>query len=292
MKTEIKQTQYQRYKKLVSFISENFKEDIDIKKVEAISLYSYRNINRIFTAIHNETIGKYINRLRLEKAAHYLFYSEMGISEIAYEVGYEDRAAFSKAFKVKFGYSPSAFKEKRIEEFTAHQISILESDGANREKLEFEIIHLPDFEYLFLEYRGEYENVDGLKKSWNDLVNFAYRKQLITSRSFFFTEIIDDTSISDNINSRYNLAISLDQRPSLELDGLFRIKKHNRQKYAQFTHQGSYQSCLDFYDRIFAYWILDVDLELVDLPIIEIYPNKSESLNGNSWQTEILVPVM
>ena len=102
--------QLERYKKLISFLDENFKDDINIEKVEAICHYSYRNINRIFEALHHETIGKYIKRLRLEKAAQYLLYSEMGVSEIGYEVGFIDRAVFSKAFKKKYGCAPSAFR--------------------------------------------------------------------------------------------------------------------------------------------------------------------------------------
>ena len=58
-------TQLERYKKLLLFIDENFKEEINIPKIEEACFYSYRNINRIFNAIHGETIGKYVKRLRL-----------------------------------------------------------------------------------------------------------------------------------------------------------------------------------------------------------------------------------
>ena len=93
--------QLDNYKKLMAYINEHFKEEINIPRIEAICHYSYRNINRIFQAIHGETIGKYIKRIRLEKAAEYLKYSSSKIADIAFEVGFEDIASFSKAFKKK-----------------------------------------------------------------------------------------------------------------------------------------------------------------------------------------------
>ena len=62
------ETQLERYKKLLEYLDKQFKEEVNIEKVEAISHYSYRNINRIFEALHHETIGKYVKRIRLEKA--------------------------------------------------------------------------------------------------------------------------------------------------------------------------------------------------------------------------------
>ena len=55
-----KKIQLDRYNKLLSYLNKNFKEDINIEKVEAICHYSYRNINQIFEALHHETIGRYV----------------------------------------------------------------------------------------------------------------------------------------------------------------------------------------------------------------------------------------
>ncbi len=92
-------TQIERYKNLIKFLDKNFKEDINIEKIEEISHYSYRNINRIFQFLQHETIGKHIKRIRLEKAAEYLKYSNQQVSDIALNVGFSDIASFSKAFK-------------------------------------------------------------------------------------------------------------------------------------------------------------------------------------------------
>ncbi|MEO1516950.1 MAG: AraC family transcriptional regulator [Bacteroidota bacterium] len=289
MKNEI---QLGRYKKLLAFIEENFKEDLNIERVEAVCHYSYRNINRIFEALHQETIGKYIKRLRLEKAAQYLKYTDMGIADISYEVGFEERAAFNKAFKKKYGCSPSAFRlgsEAIREKF---QKSLLEEAGTNRQQLQFDIEYLPDFEYIFLEYRGDYENFSAIEETGNQFYAYAKDKGILSDRSIFMTEIVDDSDISDDIHLRYNLGCILEQALPFEPEGLFRTKTHKRQKYAKFIHRGTHQSCSDFYQKIYALWMLDVDLELQDLPTLEFYPNYEETTLPEEILTEIYIPVI
>lgn len=283
-------TQLDRYKKLLSYIDEHFKDEINIEKVESICHYSYRNINRIFEAIHNETIGKYIKRIRLEKAAQYLKYSEIGVSDISYEVGFEDRAAFSKAFKKKYKLSPSAFRSSNESIRETMQESLLKEYGDDRQKLKFDIEYLPDFESLFLEYRGSYEDVSAIEKVWNQLSEYAFKNNL-HNNSIPMTEIIDDNEISDTIHSRYHFGLAVEQPISFVPEGLFRIKKHKQQKYTKFIYQGSDGNSAEFYKEIYALWMLDVNLELLDLPSLEFYPNYTESLPEDQLITEIYIPV-
>ena len=285
------ETQLKRYKKLLAFIDENFKNDINIQKIEAVCHYSYRNINRIFEAIHHETIGKYIKRLRLEKSAQYLVYSEMGISDIGYEVGFENRTAFSKAFKKKYGCSPSAFRINNEALLEMAQQSLLYQESTNRQKLQFETTYLSDFEYITLEYRGSYKDVLAIEKVANQLYDYAKDKEILTKQSKFITEIIDDSEISDSIHLRYNMALTLEKPLKFEPEGFFRLKTHKRQKYAKFVHKGTFQKCMDFYNEIYTFWMLDVGLELVDRPTLEFYPNYDEDSLPDDMLTEIYIPV-
>lgn len=285
------QVQLERYKKLLTYIDEHFKEDINIETVEAVCHYSYRNINRIFRALHQETIGKYIKRLRLEKAAQYLKYSDIGVSELSYEVGFEDRAAFSKAFKKKYGCAPSAFRTSREAHLETTQQDFLKDLGADRPKLQYEIEYLPDFDYIFLEYRGDYENYSAIEALGQQLYEYVADKEILGYQSVFMTEIMDDSDISDRIHLRYNVGFTLDQPLNFEPEGLFRTKRHKRQKYAKFVHEGTHQSCTDFYEKIYAFWMLDVGLELQDLPTLEYYPNVEEDTFSEEVRTEIYIPV-
>ena len=102
--------QIERYQKLLRFLEKQFKTSISSKDIEEVSFYSYRNINRIFYALQQETIGYYLKRIKLEKAAEYLKYSSDEVSDIAIAVGYADLPTFSKAFKNHFGWSPTHYR--------------------------------------------------------------------------------------------------------------------------------------------------------------------------------------
>ncbi len=283
--------QLSRYKKLLAYIDEHFHEEINIERVEEVCHYSYRNINRIFEAIHNETIGKYIKRLRLEKAAQYLKYSEQGVSEIGYEVGFEDRAAFSKAFKNRYGCSPSAFRESSEAQLKMLQQSFHPEQDLERESLQFEIKYLPDFYLLGLEYRGDIDDEAAIEATWSRLLEYTFQKGLVSEESIFLTEVLDDAEISDHIHSRYNHALALEEPLSFEPDGLFTLKAHKRQKYAQFNYRGPYHKSLEFYHKIFAFWLTDVQLELADKPMLEFYPNFDENLPPAELITEIYIAI-
>lgn len=286
------QTQLARYKKLLAFIDAKFREDINIDKVEEISHYSYRNINRIFSALHHETIGKYINRIRLEKAAEYLKFSKRSISDIAFEIGFKDIAAFSKAFKKKFNCSPSNFRNSSevLQAITRQAINPqMEQTVA---PLQYEIDYLADFEMLYLEHRGSYENIAAIKNTWTQFVNYLDSKNLLSGKSIFFAEVLDDNEIAESINCRYNVALILDKAISFEPEGMFLKKKHTRQKYAKFIHKGSHESCHETYDKIYAHWMTDIQLEFKDLPTLEFFLNDEVDTPPEELLTEIYIPVV
>ena len=58
--------------------------------------------------------------MRLERAGRKLRMGAVDITEVALAAGYKTHAAFSKAFKRQFGFSPSEFRQLRC--WTAAQI--------------------------------------------------------------------------------------------------------------------------------------------------------------------------
>lgn len=65
-----------------------------------------------FTALVGEPPLAYVSRWRLETAAGLLQDGSLGLGEIAARVGYESEAAFSKAFRRRFGTPPGAFRRR------------------------------------------------------------------------------------------------------------------------------------------------------------------------------------
>lgn len=282
-------TQIERYKNLLRFIDENFKEDIDIEKIEEISHYSYRNINRIFQSLQHETIGKHIKRIRLEKAAEYLKYTNQQVSDIAINVGFSDVSSFSKAFKKRFNCSPLSFRQT-IE--TNEKINIEVIGNSTRETISFSIKTLPKFEILYLEHKGNYNNIRAIEKTWDIFIKYCNKKKLISDESIFFSETLDDDKITDDFQCRTNVAMILNKTLDFVPKDLFQIKTHTAQKYAKFIHIGATEKLEKTYNKIYGSWLTDVQLEFGDKPTLEFYVNHHENISEENFITEIYIPIL
>lgn len=62
--------------------------------------------------ITDMTLGQYILKLRLDRAANLLRTTNKTVTEVVFSVGIESPSYFTKAFKAQFGVSPSDFKNK------------------------------------------------------------------------------------------------------------------------------------------------------------------------------------
>lgn len=276
-------TQLQRYKQVLQYIDAHWNAPIDIDIIEQVSHYSYRNINRIFQSLHQETIGQYVKRLRLERAAQYLKYSPNSISTIALDVGFGDVAAFSKAFKKRFGLAPVAFRQEN-HPFAPQKIPVL----PNTDPLPFELETLPRFDWLCLEHRGDYEAIDQMEPSWDQLIDYATQQHLLTEHTLYLSETLDDDEISDAIHCRTHLGLTLERPLAQEPQGLFQIKTHLPQRYVKFVHHGPFATLPDTYQRLYAHWMTEVQLEFSDRPVLEFYDEEDPN---RPPITEIYIPV-
>ncbi len=71
---------------------------------------SYSNIYRRFQSITNKTLVDFMRSLRLKKAAIILVKHNYTISEIAFNVGFNDPKYFSRCFKKEYDHTPKQFK--------------------------------------------------------------------------------------------------------------------------------------------------------------------------------------
>jgi signal transduction histidine kinase/DNA-binding response OmpR family regulator len=73
---------------------------------------SHTQLYRKLKAVTGRTPSQFIRRIRLHKAKHLLIHSKLNVSEVAYEVGFNDPNYFSRMFKKEFGNSPGELSEQ------------------------------------------------------------------------------------------------------------------------------------------------------------------------------------
>jgi AraC-like DNA-binding protein len=66
-----------------------------------------------FVRVIGEPPMRYLTRLRLQVAAQRLRQSRDSLARIAFDIGYESEAAFSRAFKREFGEPPASWRDAR-----------------------------------------------------------------------------------------------------------------------------------------------------------------------------------
>ena len=81
----------------------------ELAKTAGMSLSTFK---RLFTKHFRISPGKWLREQRFYRAKIMLKNPDKNISDIAFELGYNDVAAFSKAFKSETGFSPSEFLKK------------------------------------------------------------------------------------------------------------------------------------------------------------------------------------
>jgi AraC family transcriptional regulator len=71
---------------------------------------SYYHISHVFSATAGATIDRYFMLLKMEKAKELLSQEELGLSEIAWQLGYSSQQTFSTQFKKETGQTPGEYR--------------------------------------------------------------------------------------------------------------------------------------------------------------------------------------
>jgi transcriptional regulator GlxA family with amidase domain len=73
---------------------------------------SRRQLNRKLRALTGQSVREFIRIMRLKRAAQLLQQQSGTVTEIAYEVGFNNIGHFAKIFREQFGVSPSEYLKK------------------------------------------------------------------------------------------------------------------------------------------------------------------------------------
>ena len=73
---------------------------------------SARNLNLICRNILQRSVSEIIETRKLTEAKNLIMHSDKTISEIGFELGYNEKAYFTKVFKKKAGVTPSEFRNE------------------------------------------------------------------------------------------------------------------------------------------------------------------------------------
>ena len=109
--TQETQVQMNSIDDVKTYIHQHTDQLLNREQLADMAGFSVPHFHRVFSAETGENIAAYIRRVRLERAAHKLIMGAVDITQVALAAGYKSHAAFSKAFKQRYGFSPSQYRE-------------------------------------------------------------------------------------------------------------------------------------------------------------------------------------
>ena len=101
-------------KEMVSYIQQNFTGKILLKEFGKQFHLSEKYISRYFKEYFHITISQYVTYLRLEHAKQLLQDTDIPVTEVAMQSGYQNVSYFIRSFKKTYGMSPLKYRNKYI----------------------------------------------------------------------------------------------------------------------------------------------------------------------------------
>jgi AraC family transcriptional regulator len=154
----------------MDYLEQGLDGEIEYRRAAAEANCSTFHFLRMFQVVTGVTVGEYVRRRRLSRAALELSEGEARVTDMALRFGYDSSDAFAKAFKREFGITPSEARGGgvRLQIWPRMSFSVvLKGDVA----MEFRIEKRNEFAVTGLTIRASTENGANLREIpafWDD----------------------------------------------------------------------------------------------------------------------------
>ena len=106
------QNYHARMQRVLDHIDRHLDRDLDLDTLSSVAAYSKFHFHRQFTATFGLSVHRYIQLARMKRASYRLAYGDAeSVTDIAMDAGYDAPDAFARAFRQRFGQSPSSFRK-------------------------------------------------------------------------------------------------------------------------------------------------------------------------------------
>ena len=277
-------------------IASHLGEPLSTREIAKVAHLSPWHFHRVFRAVTGATLGDVIRAMRLESGASALRNSDLTVTRIALDCGYESGEALSRAFRRHFGMSPSHYRRIGVPPGTIRpgprirfhpEHGVVQLDPIQLEQtMEVRIETLPARDYLYLDNVGSYDDLSGVFES---LVAWSHQHGIDLARSEVFSYSFDNPKDTPEHELRSQACLS----PPAAAQASGEVKQGHREarRYAVHTLKGHYDGISDAYVAMVENFIASSDEEIADAPFMEIYLNDCSALPPEEWLTRLCIPL-
>lgn len=277
-------------------IDQHLHEPLDLAALAAVAHFSPYHFHRLFLAWTGQTLGDYLARRRLEKAAQRLRgQPESTVLEIALSVGYGSAEAFTRAFKQRFGLPPTQWRNLHQADSNPDQAGAGPGDehGFSRhlddegEAVNVRLIDRPPVRMGYLRYHGAYG--PALGRFWAETFNPWLATQNLGAVSRFGIGH-DDPSLVPPEQCRYDCGVAVpdDWVPS----GGALVTELPGGRYAALDFEGTAADIGAAWQALMGRWLPSSGLQLDARPCFEHYgPAARFDFRTGVFDCELCIPV-
>jgi AraC family transcriptional regulator len=309
----------QRINRVMDYIDGHLGDPLPLDRLAEVASFSKFHFHRIFYAHCGETPGQYIQRLRVGRAARVLISDrDATVTEIAYDSGFTDVAAFSRAFRNAYGTSPSAYRDNRrnlgtmeskdgtapaAKEGYDHGISHRQG-GEDMPELEMkpfpatsvDVVEKPELTVAYVRHTGPYFGDSELfQRLFQKLYAWAAPRNLIKSGE---TETIiiyhDDPSTVEPEKLRVSCCITVPD--GTDVEGEVGTMKIEAGRYAEAHFTLNAMQFGGAWNWVFGVWLPESGYQPDDKLCYERYPDPAPDSESSGeeppmFNVDICVPV-
>ena len=234
----------QRINRVVDHLRANLDRQVKLKELAKVACLSEFHFHRIFGAVSGETLNNFTNRLRLEKAARLLRYSDQSVTDIALDCGFSSSATFSRAFRSGYDTSPSQFrksgeiKKSKIckELFPQDEYGLPMSAEEKKAAFPVRLSDIPERQVAYIRVTNAFE-MDRVLAAVKTMIEWA-RSQDVFSQGILFGMTVDDPHVTPKHLYRYEVCLA-SSLPFKCREGMSKLKMP-AMRYAVIKVSGDY----------------------------------------------------
>lgn len=308
MKPDTRTYYHQAVRRAVTEVLAGLDEALDLERLAATVQLSPFHFHRIFRGLVGETPLELQRRLRLERAAVQLTTGGTGVTTIAFGAGYETHESFTRAFRARYGMSPSEFRKAArnggddcagpARTALASRSGIhfpLEASavagrfsrlGQETTTMDVTLKELPSQVAATLAHLGPYDRIG---ETFGRLGALAGAADLFPSSRGMIAIYHDDpeTTPPAELRSEAGLLVPVASAipPSLTR------REVPAGRYATTLHRGPYATLGDTWARLMGEWLPASPHRMRDTVAFELYLNTPGTVPDDELLTELYIPL-
>ena len=281
--------------RVIDHLRANLHRPVKLAELAQVACLSEFHFHRIFTAISGETLNNFTTRLRLEKAARLLRYSEQSLTEIGLDCGFSSSATFSRAFRCGYETSPSQFRKSgeikkskiRKELFPEDAYGLPMSAEEKKAAFPVRLIEIPERQVAYIRVTNAFE-LDKTLAALKTLIEWG-KSQGIFAEGTLFGMTVDDPHMTPKHLYRYEVCLAT-SLPFECGEGISKLKMP-AMRYAAIKVSGDLDRLATAWDYLYRDWLVNSEYEPEHAPALEVFLDKDSAMDWSHFELELCLPV-